>query len=168
MSRKTNSYTDKIQLINLSAKAQALQFRLLVNKAVDDSTILIFENLQKGSDLSDSNWVLTYNIFRGPIDSNGASKDEIIVLLYNIIQNGGLPPGNYYELFKVNYKIVDLPNIKDSVKSSFKITNAQASTSQGDPIDITPSHNEFKIFAKVPVPIPDYGLIFERRYSLPT
>ena len=40
-----NSYTDKIQLISLSAKAQALQFRLLVNKAPDDSTILIFENL---------------------------------------------------------------------------------------------------------------------------
>lgn len=156
-----NSYTDKIQLLSLSAKAQALQFRLLVNKAPDDSTILIFENLEKGSDISDSSWVLDYNVFKGPIDSNGASKDEIYVLLYSVIQNGGLPPGNYYELFEVNYKIVDLPDTKDSVKSSFKITNAQASTSLGDPIDITPSRDEFIIYAKVPVLIPDYGLIFE-------
>jgi hypothetical protein len=157
-----SSYTDKIQLISLSEKVQALQFRLLVNKAADDSTILIFEDLRKGSDISDSSWALDYNIFKGTVDSNGASKDEIYVLLYNVIQNGGLPPGNYYDLFEVDYKIVDLPDIKDSIKSSFKITNTQASTSQGDPIDITPSRDEFKIYAKVPVPIPDYGLIFEK------
>jgi hypothetical protein len=157
-----NSYTDKMQLISLSAKAQALQFRLLVNKAPDDSTILIFENLQKGSDISDTTWVLDYNIFKGPVDSNGASQDEIYVLLYSVIQNGGLPPGNYYELFKVNYKIVDLPDIKDSVKSSMQITNAIASTSLGQSIDITPSRNEFSIYARVPVVIPDYGIIFEQ------
>ncbi len=157
-----NSYTDKIQLISLSAKAQAIQFRLLVNKAPDDSTILIFENLEKGSDISDSSWVLDYNVFKGPIDSNGASKDEIYVLLYSVIQNGGLPAGNYYELFNVNYKIVDLPDTKDSVKSSMQITNTIASTSLGDPIDITPSRDEFIIYAKVPIVIPDYGLIFEK------
>jgi len=156
-----NSYSDKIQLINLSAKAQALQFRLLVNKAEDDSTTLIFQNLQKGSAISDTSWVLDYNIFRGPIDSNGASKDEVYVLLYNVNLNGGLPPGNYDELLKVNYSVVDLPNVKDSVKSSMKITNAEASTSQGQPIDITPSRDEFKIYVRVPVVIPDYGLIFE-------
>ncbi len=147
-----SSYTDKIQLISLSEKVQALQFRLLVNKAADDSTILIFEDLRKGSDISDSSWALDYNIFKGTVDSNGASKDEIYVLLYNVIQNGGLLPGNYYDLFEVDYKIVDLPDIKDSIKSSFKITNTQASTSQGDPIDITPSRDEFKIYAKVPCP----------------
>jgi hypothetical protein len=157
-----HSYTDKIQLMSLTAKAQALQFRLLVNKAADDSTILIFENIQKGSDISDSSWALDYNVFKGPVDSNGASKDEIYILLYNVIYNGGLPPGNYYNLIKVNYRIADLPNVEDSVKSSFQITNTQASTSQGDPIDITPSRNEFKIYAKVPVVIPDYGLIFEK------
>ncbi len=157
-----NSYTDKIQLISLSTKAQALQFRLLVNKAENDSTILIFENLQKGSDISDSTWVMDYNVFKGSVDSNGASKDEIYVLLYSVIQNGGLESGNYNDLFKVNYRIVDLPNTKDSIKSSFKITNAQASTSQGQPIDISPSRDEFKIYAKVPVPIPDFGLIFEQ------
>ncbi|MFI5237757.1 MAG: T9SS type A sorting domain-containing protein, partial [Ignavibacteriales bacterium] len=128
----------------------------------DDSTILIFENLEKGLDISDSSWVLDYNVFKGPIDSNGASKDEIYVLLYNVIQNGGLLPGNYFELFKVNYKIVDLPNTEDSIKSSMQISNAEASTSFGDPIVITPSRDEFTIYAKVPVVIPDYGLIFER------
>ena len=157
-----NSYTDKIQLISLSAKAQAIQFRLLVNKAPDDSTILIFENLEKGSDISDSSWVLDYNIFKGPIDSNGASKDEIYVLLYSVIQNGGLPAGSYYDLFNVSYKIVDLPDIKDSIKSSMQITNTTASTSLGDPIDITPSRDEFIIYAKVPIDVPDYGLIFEQ------
>lgn len=159
--QEDNAYADKIQLLNLSAKAQAIQFRLLVNKSEDDSTILIFQNLQKGSAISDTSWVLDYNIFRGPIDSNGASKDEVYVLLYNINLNGGLQPGSYDELLKVNYSVVDLPNVKDSVKSSMKITNAQASTSQGQPIDITPSRDEFKIYARVPVVIPDYGLIFE-------
>jgi hypothetical protein len=159
--QEDNSYSDKIQLLNLSAKAQAIQFRLLVNKSEDDSTILIFQNLQKGSAISDTTWVLDYNIFRGPIDSNGASKDEVYVLLYNIFLNGGLPPGDYHELLKVNYTVVDLPDIKDSVKSSMKITNAQASTSLGQPIDITPSRDEFKIYARVPVLLPDYGLIFE-------
>ena len=118
--------------------------------------------LQKGSDISDSSWVLDYNVFKGPIDSNGASKDEIYVLLYSVIQNGGLPSGNYYELFNVNYKIVDLPDTKDSIKSSMQITNTIASTSLGDPIDITPSRDEFIIYAKVPIVIPDYGLIFEK------
>jgi hypothetical protein len=157
-----SSYTDEIQLISLSEKVQALQFRLLVNKAADDSTILIFDDLRKGSDVIDSSWALDYNIFKGPVDSNGASKDEIYVLLYNVVQDGGLLPGNYYSLFEVDYKIVDLPNTKDSIKSSFKITNTQASTSEGNPIDISPSRDEFKIYAKVPVPIPDYGLIFEQ------
>ena len=159
---ENNSYTDIIQLISLGDKAQALQFRLLVNKADDDSTMLIFENLQKGADVSDPTWILDYNVFKGPILPNGASKDEIYVLLYNLNQNGGLPPGDYTELLKVNYKVVDLPDLQDSIKSSMKISNAQASTSQGLPIDITPSRDEFKIYARVPVVYPDRGLIFEK------
>ena len=45
--QNNESYTDIIQLISLDEKAQALQFRLLLNQSDDDSTILIFENLRK-------------------------------------------------------------------------------------------------------------------------
>jgi len=155
-----NSYTDIIQLISLEDKAQALQFRLLVNKAIDDSTILIFQNIQKGSDVSDSNWVLIYNVFRGDTNAIGASKDEIYVLLYNLNQNGGLDPGDYNDLLKVNYRVSDLPILEDSVKSSMKISNAEATTNQGFPIDITPSRDEFKIIIKGNIAIPKTGLVF--------
>ena len=74
----------KIQLHALNDTAQAIQFRLLVNEAVDDSTILIFQNIKKGINVSDSNWVLIYNVFRGDTNDIGASKDKIYVLLYNL------------------------------------------------------------------------------------
>lgn len=159
---ENNSYTDIMQLIGLNNKAQALQFKLLINKAVDDSIILIFENLEKGIDIIDSSWVLDYNIIRGTITPEGASADEINVLLYNLNQNNGLPPGDYNQLIKLNYRIIDLPDIKDSVKSSIRISNTLASTFQGNPIDITPSRDALKIFTRVPVVYPDYGIIFQQ------
>ncbi len=100
------------------------------------------------NDISDPSWVLNYNIFRGPLTSNGASVDEVLVLLYNLNYNNGLPPGDYYKLFEVNYRIADLPALKDSVKSSIKITNAEASTYQGFPINITPSRDDLTIIAR--------------------
>lgn len=159
---ENNSYTDIIQLIGLNDKAQALQFRISVNSSQDDSLILIFQDLEKGTDVSDSSWVLDYNVIRGPLNNDSSSIDEVYVLLYNLNQNNGLLPGDYNHLIKVNYKVVDLPNIKDSIKSSMKISNALASTYQGYSINITPSRNEFKIFARVPVVYPDYGIIFQK------
>lgn len=143
-----DSYTDIMQLKGLPAKVQALQFRLLVNKVIDDNLILTFQGIQKGADVSDPSWVLTYNVFRGPITPNGASKDEVYVLLFNLNQNGGLPPGDYNELLKVKYRVADLPALQDSIKSSIKISNAEASTYQGYPVDITPSRDELVIIAK--------------------
>jgi hypothetical protein len=143
-----DSYTDMMQLIGLPAKLQALQFRLLVNKTLDDNTILTFQNIQKGDDIIDPSWVLDYNVFRGPLTANGASVDEIFVLLYNLNQNNGLPPGDYYNLLDVKYRVADLPALEDSIKSSIKITNVEASTYQGFPIDITPSRNELTIIAR--------------------
>ena len=157
-----NSYTDIIQLHALNDTAQAIQFRLLVNEAVDDSTILIFQNIKKGNDVSDSNWVLIYNVFRGDTNAIGASKDKIYVLLYNLNQAGGLEPGDYNDLLEVEYRVADLPIIEDSIKSSMKITNAEATTSQGFPIDITPSRDEFKILVRRSIDINTYGLIFEQ------
>ena len=58
-----------MQLIGLPAKLQAMQFRLLFNKEADDHTILTFQSIQKGDDISDPSWVLTYNVFRGPLTS---------------------------------------------------------------------------------------------------
>jgi len=154
-----DSTEDKIQLIGLTAKAQAIQFRIQVNKSEDDSTFLIINSLEKGTDLINPGWILDYNIIRGPTLPNGASKDEVIVLIYHINQAGGLDPGDYFNLIKVNYEVAEFEDLQDSVKSSFKITHAQASTSQGTPIGITPSRDEFKII--IPGIIPEFGLIFE-------
>ena len=142
-----SSYTETMQLKSLSAKAQALQFRLLVNKSAGDDIFLTFQNIQKGSDVSDPSWVLQYNVFRGPLTSNGASVDSIYVLLYNLNQNGGLDPGDYNNLFTVKYRVADLPALVDTSRSTFKITNAEASTYQGFPIDITPSRNTLTVLA---------------------
>ncbi|GMU95471.1 MAG: hypothetical protein AMXMBFR50_09880 [Ignavibacterium album] len=142
------SYTDIMQLKALSAQAQAIQFRLKVNQAINDQTILSFQSIQKGNDIADPSWVLNYNVIRGAITPNGASQDEVLVLLYNLNQNNGLPPGNYNDLFRVNYRVADLPPLTDSIKSSFLITDALASTYQGFPIDITPSRNELTVIAR--------------------
>jgi len=143
-----SSYTDVIQLFNLCDKAQAMQFRLLINKAPDDSTILIFKDVQKGSDLSDPSWLLDFNVIKGPVTQNGASLDEIYVVLYNLNQNGGLLPGDYKNLFTVNYQLGNFSSAQGNIKTSMKISHAEASTFQGDAIDIKPSRDEFKILVK--------------------
>ena len=157
-----SSYSDIIQLKNLSDNIQALQFRLSFNRTIGDSTILIFDSLQKGQDVISSDWSLNYNVIKGPVLPNGASEDSIYVLLYNTNQNGGLLPGDYDSLFKVTYRVADLPEIHDSLKSSLRISHAEASTYQGMPVDVTPSRAEFKIFLRSTVPLPDHGLIFEK------
>lgn len=155
-----SSYTDIIQLKNLTGYAHAIQFRIQVNKVANDSTILVFQDLEKGTDLQHIGWIITYNIIRGTILENGASKDEVLILIYNLNQNGALQPGNYNELVKVNYRIANIAVLEDSVKSSMRITDALASTPQGQPIDITPSRDEFKIIIKGIPTIPTQGLIF--------
>lgn len=142
-----SSYTEIMQLKNLIAKAQAIQFRILVNKTDGDNVFLTFQNIQKGADVADPSWVLQYNVFRGPITSNGASVDSVYVLLYNLNQNGGLDPGDYNDLFRVKYRVADLPALVDTARSTFKITNAEASTFQGNPIPITPSRNTLTVLA---------------------
>lgn len=143
-----SSYTDVIQLINLCDKAQAMQFRLLINKAPDDSTILIFKDIQKGSDLSDSGWLLDYNVIKGPIAKNGASQDEIFVVLYNLNYNSGLMPGDYKNLFIVNYALPGIPDLLKDIKSSIKISHAEASTFEGNAVDIKPTRDEFILNVK--------------------
>jgi hypothetical protein len=155
-----SSNSDKIQLLGLDDKAHALQFRLQVSKADDDSTFLIFESIEKGSDISDTSWILVYNIIRGPILPNGASKDEVYVLLINQTQSGGLQPGDYEDLLKVNYKVTDIPEFPDTLKSSIKITHTSASTYEGFPIDITPSRDELKVYVMGIINIPKSGLVF--------
>jgi hypothetical protein len=140
-------YIETIQLKSLGAKAQALQFRILVNKSASDNVFLTFMDIQKGSDVSDPSWNLQYNVFRGPLTSNGASVDSIYVLLYNLQQNNGLNPGDYNNLLKVKYRVADLPALVDTAKSTFRITNAEASTYQGFPINITPSRDNMVVLA---------------------
>ncbi|RKY97838.1 MAG: Coagulation factor protein [Ignavibacteriae bacterium] len=133
-------YSETMQLVAPPGpNVQALQFRLLVNRAPDDETILTFTGIDKGGDVSDPSWVLDYNIFRGDINANGASDDTVYVLLYNLNQDGGLA-GNalYPDLLEVHFRVADLPALQDSIKSSFLIENAEASTFEGFPIDITP------------------------------
>jgi Abnormal spindle-like microcephaly-assoc'd, ASPM-SPD-2-Hydin/HYDIN/CFA65/VesB-like, Ig-like domain/FlgD Ig-like domain len=138
-------YADTMQLKGLTFPAQAIQFRLLVNTAGDDDVILTFQNILKGSDVSDPSWILDYNIFRGAITGNGASVDTIYVLLYNLNQNGGLPVGDHNNLLVVNYRVANLPALVDTSKSSFIIANEEASTFEGFPIDITPSDPELQV-----------------------
>jgi len=145
---KDSSYTEVIQLLNLGNKAQAIQFRLLINKVTDDSTILIFKDIQKGADLSDPSWLLDYNVIKGTIAKNGASKDEIYIVIYNLNQNGGLLPGDYKNLITVNYRLTDLPGLQNDIKSTMKIKHAEASTFEGVAIDIKPTNDELKIYVK--------------------
>ena len=142
-----NSYMNVMQLKSLTDSLHAIQFRLQVNKELDDNIILSFLNIQKGTDVSDSSWILVYNVVRGPITPNGASKDEVFVLLYNINQGVGLPPGNYNEMFRVNYRVANLNALQDSVKSTFKITNAEGSTFEGLPINVSPSQDILTVIA---------------------
>jgi hypothetical protein len=143
-----SSYSEVIQLIKLSDKTQAMQFRILLNKSIDDSTVLIFNDIQKGSDLSDPGWTLDYNMIKGSVTKNAASKDEIFVLLYSQNLDGGLLPGDYYNLFIVSYRIPALSIGKKEIKSTLKISNAEASTSKGNAIDIKSNRDEIKIIVK--------------------
>jgi hypothetical protein len=146
-----DSYTHTLQLTGLDPlgeKIQAIQFRLSVNKAVGDNTILTFQNIQKGSDVADADWVLDYNIFRGPLTGNGASVDSIYILLYCLDQNAGLDQSlNYNNLLTVKYRIAKLPALNDTLKSSLIISNAEATTHDGYPVDITSSRNVLTVMA---------------------
>ncbi len=144
-------YTSVVQLKGLDPlgdKVQAIQFRLKVNKAVDDNTILTFRNIRKGADVYDENWVLEYNLFRGPITANGASVDSVYVLLYNLEQDGGLDPSaEYNDMLSIEYRIANLPALNDTLKSSLVISNASATTCNGYPVDITSADNMLTVMA---------------------
>lgn len=143
-----SSYTNVIQLLNLCDKAQAIQFRILINKSADDNVIIILKDIQKGSDLSDPSWLIDYNLIKEPINKNGASQDEVYVVLYNQNLNGGLLPGDYKNLINVNYQLANMTGLQSNIKTSMKISNAEASTFQGVAIDITPSRDELIILVK--------------------
>lgn len=143
-----DSYTATMQLIGNTGFLHAMQFRLLSNQAVDDNTILTYQSIQKGSNVSGANWILETNVVRGPITANGASEDTIYVLLYNINATGDLPAGDYLDMFTVTYRVARLQPLQNNIKSSFRIFNAQGSTYEGFPIDITPSRNELVVIAQ--------------------
>jgi hypothetical protein len=143
---ENNSYMDVMDLVATTDPIHAVQFRLYTNQAPGDHIILSFLNIQKGTDVADPNWVLDYNVFRGPITGNGASQDVIYVLLYNTT-DVSLAPGNYYDLLHVNYRVANLVGLQDSIPSSFLIKNAEGSTFEGFPVDITPSRDQLKIIA---------------------
>jgi hypothetical protein len=145
--REEDTYVDTLTLRNLNltnGPIQALQFRLLINAASSEDTVIRFNNISKGSDVSGANWLLEYNIERGS-STLGASVDTVFALLYNINQTGGLSALNYSDLLRVNYQVVDLPASKDSAMSIIRITNASASNAAGLPIDITPLPNSLRI-----------------------
>ena len=120
-------YMDVMQLKALDGgNLHSMQFRLQTNKETTDNVILTFQSITKGADISSPNWVLEVNLVRGDITANGASQDEIFVLLYHIT-GLALPPGDYNDLFHVNYRVAQLLPLQDNVKSTIKITNAEAS-----------------------------------------
>jgi hypothetical protein len=145
--REEDTYTDRLTLRNLNLSngpIQALQFKLIVNAATSEDTVLRFNNITKGNDVSGANWLLEYNVERGA-STIGASVDTIYGLLYNIDQTGGLNLLNYYDLLRVNYQVVDLPATKDSAMSIIRISNAFASNEAGLSIPITPLPDSLKI-----------------------
>jgi hypothetical protein len=143
----TSDIVEKIQLLDKfpGADLHALQFRLLSNVAVDDATLLTYQSIAKGSDVSGANWILETNVVRGPINANGASQDTIYVLLYNINNTGDLNLNNYNDLLRVTYRTAVLPPLTPSDKSSFQIFFAQGSTLGGNLIDITPSDPQLEV-----------------------
>ena len=143
-----DSYTESMQLVALNGNLHALQFRLLTNLSVDDNTILTFQSIVKGASISNPNWILETNVARGPITANGASKDTIYVLLYNIVQGSALPPGDYNSMFNVTYRVARLQPLQNNIKSSIRIFGAEGSTFEGNPINITPSRPELVVIAK--------------------
>jgi Secretion system C-terminal sorting domain len=141
------TYTNILQLKNTDAKIQALQFKLAINESIDDSAVIIFRDIQKGTDINNPDWELDYNIIHGIANTNGASQDEIIVLLYNTQQNNGLSAGSHNQLLKIKYSIVELKGQEVNVKSSLRITETVASTNLGFPVNITPSKDDLTIVA---------------------
>jgi len=139
----TSDIEEKIQLLDMipGTVLHALQFRLLTNLPDSgDATILTYQGIAKGSDIaSDLNWILETNVVRGPINANGASRDTIYVLLYNINNTGDLTAPNYNDLLRVTYRSAVLPPLTPSQKSSVNILYAKGSTLAGNEIVITPS-----------------------------
>lgn len=145
--READSYTDTLTLRNLNLAGQtiqALQFKLLVNAPSGEDTVIRFNNITKGSDISGANWLLEYNIERGA-STIGASVDTVYGLLYNINATGGLGSANYLDLLRINYQVVDLPASMDSAMSVIKIVSASASNGSGAPISITPLPDSLQI-----------------------
>jgi len=146
---KDSSCAATIQLLNLRAKAQALQFRLLINKSTDDNPIIIFKDIQKGSDIkNDPSWILDFNVIEGSSDANDDLQDVVFVLLYSQNLDGGLLPGDYKNLFTVNYNVADVIDAENDVKSSMKISQAEASTSDGNSINIKSNREKLEIIVK--------------------
>lgn len=144
----TSDIVEKIQLLDLvpGTLLHALQFRLLSNVAVDDATLLTYQGIAKGANISAlANWILETNVVRGPINANGASVDTIYVLLYNINNTGDLSSVEWNDLLRVTYKTAVLPPLTPSDKSSFQIFFAQGSTLSGNLIDITPSDPQLEV-----------------------
>jgi len=137
---ENDSYSSYMDLLDLNGPVNALQFTLATNMETGDNIILTYQSIVKNSGaISGPDWILETNVVRGTINANGASEDLIHVLLYNISQSAALT-GSYDKLFKVNYKVAKLPPPPIVEQhSTFKILNAEASTSEGFPVDIVPS-----------------------------
>ena len=147
----TSDIVEKIQLLDMIPGTQlhALQFRLLTNLPDSgDATILTYQSIAKGSDISGANWILETNVVRGPINPNGASRDTIYVLLYNINNTGDLTLPNYNDLLRVTYRTAVLPPLVPSQKSSINIFFAQGSTLSGNLIPITPSDPTLEVIVE--------------------
>lgn len=146
--REDSVYVDTLTLRNVNVTAgaiQALQFKLLINGAVaGEDTVIKFISLTKGSDIATSNWVLDYNHIPGGA-SLDATVDTIYAVLYNVNSGGGLGLTDYSDLFRVTYRIVDLPLTKDSAFTRFRLLNAFASTANGTAIDVTPLPADLRI-----------------------
>jgi len=109
---------------------------------------LFFEDIQKGTDLNDSNWLLDFNVINDQVMKNGASKSEVFVVLYYTNQDGGLLPGDYQHFITIKYRVSKVGILSKDLNSSIKITHVEASTYEGIAVDIKPSRDELQILVR--------------------
>jgi hypothetical protein len=131
---KSMAVRDTLWLAN-SDTLKAIQFQ------IESKGLTILRSISKGPGLLDASkgfnsasWNFNSQIWRGPVDSSGASKDSIIVVIYG---NGTtvLPPETY-ALAVFEYDVVNIDE-PDTQQTSFELDNLVGSDQLGGSLGLS-------------------------------
>lgn len=102
---------------------KALQLKIVIGNS---NLKLVLKSLSRGSSIPDSSFLFDYEIHRGNKDNNGNPTEVINVV---ILGNGynALEPGSNYNLFSINYDIVDMD--QDSIITTISLQDVMGATS---------------------------------------